>query len=263
MMQLMSIGSDFELGLLHNDKPFSVEGLVGGTKASPRWIHEDLGNMQEDNVLLEGAIVPCYDRQTFVSKMQEMSTYLHHFAAERQLKIATECSLEYDEDQLMSRQAQEFGCDIDYNSWTQMPNPRPNAATNRRSAGGHVHVGVEADAGALFTLGKAMDAFITVPLMLVMSRAQRRLEIERRVLYGKAGAIRLKPYGLEYRTLSNQWTFDDKLISFVYDSAAAAVRFIADGHADMLEQSMIVPVINRGQRPDLGYYYSLPGWGEV
>jgi hypothetical protein len=34
----------------------------------------------------------------------------------------------------------------------------------------------------------------------------------RRKLYGKAGAFRPKPYGLEYRVLSNKWLSDEKLI---------------------------------------------------
>ena len=262
-MRMMSIGSDFEMGLLQGLRPVSVEGRIGGTKERPMWISEDLGNMQEDNVLAEAAVVPCYSMGEFVRKMSTLRTYLFNWAEGQQLKVATDCSIEYDRDQLMTPQAMEFGCDVDYNSWTGEVNPRPRPRGGRRSAGGHVHVGVEADAASLFAVGRAMDAFVTVPLMLVQDKVQRRMEIERRALYGKAGAVRLKPYGLEYRTLSNQWTFNDQLIEFVYDAASRAVQFVADGHAPMLEELMIVPVVNTGSRPDLNYYYQLPGWEEV
>ncbi len=38
-------------------------------------------------------------------------------------------------------------------------------------------------------------------------------DTERRGMYGKAGAFRPKPYGVEYRTLSNAWLSNDERIS--------------------------------------------------
>jgi len=46
--------------------------------------------------------------------------------------------------------------------------------------------------------------------------------IARRELYGKAGAMRPKPYGWEYRVLSNYWMFEDKLVAWVYNQTALA-----------------------------------------
>jgi hypothetical protein len=48
-------------------------------------------------------------------------------------------------------------------------------------------------------------------------------DTRRRQLYGKAGAIRFKPYGIEYRTLSNFWLADPKLIEKVWDMTAFAI----------------------------------------
>jgi hypothetical protein len=41
----------------------------------------------------------------------------------------------------------------------------------------------------------------------------------RRELYGKAGAFRPKPYGVEYRVLSNRWLNSEALIRWVYNQS--------------------------------------------
>jgi hypothetical protein len=42
-------------------------------------------------------------------------------------------------------------------------------------------------------------------------------------MYGNAGAHRPKKYGVEYRTLSNFWIFDPKLIGWVWDQTERAL----------------------------------------
>ena len=42
-------------------------------------------------------------------------------------------------------------------------------------------------------------------------------DVERRELYGKAGAFRPKEYGVEYRVLSNAWLISPLLMGRVYD----------------------------------------------
>jgi hypothetical protein len=46
---------------------------------------------------------------------------------------------------------------------------------------------------------RKMDLFLSVPLVLMDDGFQRK------AIYGKAGAFRKKPYGVEYRTPSNWW----------------------------------------------------------
>jgi hypothetical protein len=46
---------------------------------------------------------------------------------------------------------------------------------------------------------------------------------ERKQLYGKAGACRIKSYGPEYRTLSNFWIFEERLIQWVWDNVGRAL----------------------------------------
>ncbi|OYV41139.1 MAG: hypothetical protein B7Z80_02685 [Rhodospirillales bacterium 20-64-7] len=51
----------------------------------------------------------------------------------------------------------------------------------------------------------------------------------RRKLYGKAGAFRPKPYGMEYRVLSNRWLDSPDLTRWVYNTVQAGM---ADAFAD-------------------------------
>jgi hypothetical protein len=62
----------------------------------------------------------------------------------------------------------------------------------------------------------------------------------RKQLYGKAGAFRPKPYGAEYRVLSNFWVFDTKLTGWVYDQLP---RILLHG-ADPLDGKTIQACIN-------------------
>ena len=51
----------------------------------------------------------------------------------------------------------------------------------------------------------------------------------RRAMYGKAGAYRVKSYGVEYRSLSNAWVGDEGLMRIVYRNTAMAVKQLLDG----------------------------------
>ena len=259
---LLSIGSDFEMPISLGGVIRSVEGLIGGTKDRPLWVDESLGNLQEDNVMAEGAIVACYSKDEFMDKMSGLTTYLHNYMSERGYKIVASCSEEYTREEVSTLQGRTMGCDRDWDAYIMRENDRPNGRTTRRSAGGHVHVGVEIDERDVFNVVQAMDAFVAVPLMLILNGEQKNKEVERRVLYGRAGSFRFKPYGFEYRTLSNLWTFDPRLIEFVYDATAQAVLFATSGGTN--DPDKVVGVINRGEPADLNYFHSsLSGWSEV
>src|SRR3546814_17499888 len=59
-------------------------------------------------------------------------------------------------------------------------------------------------------LTKQLDAFLALPSLFYDD------QVKRRSMYGAAGAFRTKPYGVEYRVLSNAWLKDSKLMSWVY-----------------------------------------------
>src|SRR5690606_24428610 len=123
---------------------------------------------------------------------------------------------------LETENALTFGCQPDYNAYTMQTNLRPNTSDETlRSAGGHIHIGYK-DAPEYdpeyyipdeerANIVRALDLFIGVPSILLEP------DNKRKELYGKAGAFRPKPYGLEYRTISNYYMEDKKLIEWVYN----------------------------------------------
>lgn len=109
-------------------------------------------------------------------------------------------------------------CSVDYNAYTEGPNPKPQGeTTDLRSTGLHVHLGYpNKSADNSIMLVKYMDAYLGIPSVLIDQ------DKERRTLYGKAGCYRLTPYGVEYRTLSGYFLSSDVLIRFTYKSTVNA-----------------------------------------
>lgn len=122
----------------------------------------------------------------------------------------------------MHPKAMEFGCDPDFNAWKNgSPNPRPKAEdASLRSAGGHVHIGYKFKSKThVFQFIKRCDLFLGVPSVLMDANGAQR-----RTLYGSRGAFRWKPYGCEYRTLSNFWIFNSDTVAWVYKNAKRALE---------------------------------------
>jgi len=124
--------------------------------------------------------------------------------------------------EVASPAALRLGCEPDFNLYTRDFNPAPRSPDGVRSAGGHIHLGwgeFDVDSGHFHDcceLGKWMDHFIGIP-SLVMDDDRRR-----RTLYGKSGAIRVKPYGMEYRTPSNFWIFSEARRRWAFKAAKTA-----------------------------------------
>lgn len=213
-----TIGADPELFLKNFDnKLISVVGKIGGTKEEPLPIGNGCA-IQEDNVAAEFCIPPCKDAKAFINSINFSLGNIALRAKQLDLTLATlVASHSFDKDQLRHPNARRFGCDPDYNAYTDRPNPRPRAQDKcLRSAGGHVHVGTDKKPTDLI---KTMDLMLGVPSVLMDN------DEERRKLYGKAGCFRYKPYGVEYRTLSNFWIWDEKTIEWVYHQVAESIQF--------------------------------------
>ena len=72
--------------------------------------------------------------------------------------------------------------------------------------------------------------------------------ILRKQLYGKYGAYRPKPYGQEYRVLSNFWVFDEKLTGWVWDSVALALDAVSNKFDVEAEHENIKAAINNNNK---------------
>lgn len=88
---------------------------------------------------------------------------------------------------------------------------------------GHIHIGYlnkgeESNITDIENIVKVMDLLLGVQSVLL------DMDKERRILYGKAGCFRFKPYGLEYRTLSNFWTLFDDRIKWAFENSILSVN---------------------------------------
>jgi len=206
MKQLM-FGCDPEIILCHatTGLPVSAIGKLPGTKDRPHMVKRGDGAVQVDNVLAEFNTRPANSSKMFnavvhsvYEQMMELIQTQHHVNASRKSVDS------FDETELQDKKARIVGCDPDWNAYTLQLNDPPNYNNHGlRSAGGHVHFGLDIDRNEVPYFVKLCDLIITVPMLIAEDN-------RRREFYGKAGSFRLKPYGVEYRTPSNHWVFDSE-----------------------------------------------------
>jgi hypothetical protein len=218
-MKKILLGCDPELFLVDATGAFvSSIGKIGGTKECPRPVPIGEGfAVQEDNVALEYNIPPANNADDFIAKIRSIMGFLGEQVAKQGLHFSDQSAVFFPKDQLNDPRALEFGCEPDYNAWTKAENPRPKADdATLRSCGGHVHVGAQ-DVDVINSV-KLMDLYLGVPSVLIDKGDLRKK------LYGKRGAYRPKPYGFEYRTLSNFWVVGgDELIKWVWNNTQLAL----------------------------------------
>jgi hypothetical protein len=235
MPQLL-VGADPELFVYNRrTKQFvSAHTLFKGTKQMPHKIEH--GFVQVDGTAAEFNIPPAANRNAFHD-----SIFLMLSAMKKQLEKAnSDLSLvatpvaEFKDEYFNSLpdSVKEMGCDVDFNAWTGgQPNSRPEAHVHFRTAGGHVHLGwtdVESafDAAHFYDcikITKQLDIALYVPSLKFDADRTRRL------LYGRPGSFRPKPYGVEYRVLSNFWLTSPELVDWVYDSVITSAELLGEG----------------------------------
>lgn len=221
MIPKFKLGADPELFLQDaTDAYISSIGKIGGSKECP--IPLPLGEgfaVQEDNVALEYNIPPSETKEELKNNIKQVMSFLAEGIKPLGLHFSRESAVLFPESQLVDPMAKEFGCDPDFDAWKGgEKNPRPKADDHRlRSCGGHIHVGHKfLNKGELIRFIKHMDMHLAVP-----STIQDNGEL-RKQLYGKMGAFRYKPYGGEYRVLSNYWTLQDSLVEWVWEATERA-----------------------------------------
>lgn len=214
----------------------SAAGLLGCDKYSKADLCKG-ARLQEDNVLLEFDIDPHDNlkdlRDQIGLAMSASNKIANSFGLELNL---TKCSHIFTGEELSKfpKSAMEFGCNADYNAFTGMINPKPRSADpGLRTAGGHVHIGYS----HLSEVTEMNQRIIGVMCDYLLGLESLLLDEDdlRRELYGKAGAIRMKDYGIEYRTLSNFWLRKPNHLDWVFDKVHKAYELgISDGYQDAI-----------------------------
>lgn len=218
---MLKIGADPEMFLMDASQALvSAIEKIGGSKENPLPLPIGDGYaVQEDNVAIEYNIPPAESADELVRNINSAKAFLLEWVQTMGLQFSRLSAAEFPAKELAHPLAKVFGCDPDYNAWTGKVNPRPKADNAAlRSCGGHVHIGHPFKSNKdRFKFIQYCDLYLGVGSVLMDEGELRKS------LYGAAGACRPKPYGVEYRTLSNFWTFDDDLIKWVYNNTALAM----------------------------------------
>lgn len=222
----MRLGADPEVFLQDLDgKLISALGRIGGSKFEPKQLdnYPKGYTVQEDNVAIEFGIPPAKTASGFANSIRRVMQGGLSIVDPQQLRFSNLSAAVFPKEELQHPLAFQFGCEPDFDVWAMKENDKPEPPVPEfRCAGGHVHMETQEDP---IKMGRACDLFMAIPSMLMDKHGG-----ERRQFYGKPGAIRFKPYGLEYRVLSNFWVFEKKYIDWVWRTAHQAEQFVKAGH---------------------------------
>lgn len=243
----VTIGSDPECFIYDASygEYISSIGIIPGVKGNAhpmKGLGEGYG-LQIDNVLVEFNIPPTSNKNDFIESLENGKKWILDFL-KRNVSVNYElvhcATASFSSSQLRSKEAKEFGCSVDYNAWTEEANPKPNGVnTNLRTTGCHIHVGWDnPNTSTRLELIKAMDLFLGVPSIILDDDSTRRN------LYGKAGAFRITPYGVEYRVLSGFFLSNKSLEGWMFDQTMKAIDFVNEGNKVLNINNTIVNTIN-------------------
>lgn len=231
-----TIGCDPEVFVTKRGKPASAYGILEGTKESP--FKTKNGAYQVDGMAAEFNTDPVgirdqynykIDRSFAVwdNRINEQIATIREKLKETGHSIKIAPTMEFGQEFLDNQPAaaKELGCDPDYSAYTMKANPRPDGEKTFRTGAGHIHIGWGADIpidneehiAICAEFVKTLDATVGM-FMTYIDRDPLRRE-----LYGKAGAFRPKPYGVEYRTPSNMWIINRDRRRCIYDLVQLAI----------------------------------------
>jgi hypothetical protein len=219
------IGADPELFVYtKTGRPLSAHNLLTGSKYEPTPVKD--GAIQVDGVAAEFNITPAETVEAFVHNISSVQEQLlaeilkkQPDAVLRATPVIKFTRLQWSK---IPDEAKELGCEPDFSAYTpQTPNKKPSTDKFMRTGSGHVHVSWGEQTEAVFERGYLQEcASLVWHFDTAFSKSVKNWDkdTERMELYGAFGAFRPKPYGVEYRTLSNAWLNSEKSIRFVYNT---------------------------------------------
>ncbi len=256
----ITVGCDPEFFYYNEmNKRFEWPGHVPGSKAAP--FHVKNGAIQVDGLAIELNIIPATTEDEFVTRLESVMDFLtKNYVEKNAIKIIPTAEFVPYYMNLLESHVVELGCIPDLDAYTQKENPRPNKGRPDkeqflRTAAGHIHAGWWHDQeialddpnhrADCFEVVKQLDYYIGLPSLLWDK------DNKRRSLYGKAGACRIKSYGVEYRTPSNQWLLDKELQKFIFRNTVKAIQDLNNGKRVFeMYGNLAQDLINSGTTPD-------------
>lgn len=231
-MSKILLGADPEIFVSKAGKLVSAHGLIKGNKRDPFKVKN--GAVQVDGMALEFNIDAAGSEAEWMTNLNGVLDILASMVPEYKLECIPVADFGFEYIKSQPDEAKEMGCEPDYDAYTVDVNPRPNGELPFRSAAGHIHFGIpETNNDApvndqdyiawLSAKVRELDFYLGLPSLFYDA------DTKRRELYGKAGAFRPKKYGMEYRTLSNQWLGSDALKSWAYRASMQAMEQMDKG----------------------------------
>jgi hypothetical protein len=233
-----TFGCDPEIFITKNGVPVTAEGLIPGTKIAPHPVQDETGEtvgaVQVDGMAAEITIPPVNTFRDFNRYIEGTIGILKKMLPpEHDLLFVPAVTFGEEEFNSAPDKAKELGCSPDYNAWEGTVNPPPKDPDNPflRTASGHLHIGWTqgADLSDAQHVMNCCDIVKQLDWYLGGWSLAIDKDPARRRLYGRAGACRLKDYGVEYRVLSNFWiTSRDRRLA-VWNRMQQAIDTMAKG----------------------------------
>ena len=266
LMAGFKLGADPELFVKDDKGNFVCADFIPGTKAEPHKVK--YGAVQRDGFAAEYNIDPVDNFEDWNRNHKAVQGQLEAMLPKGYSLVATP-AVRFSPEVFDAApdEAKELGCQPDWNAWEQRINPPPKLPSDPylRCAGGHIHFGWTEDEQPTdlqhmlngFDLTKQLDWFLGAWSVKHDPDATRRL------LYGNAGACRIKNYGVEYRVLSNFWVMDKTLRLEVWNRAVEAINFMSKkflpDHAPSGYNNLVQTAIGKGfVDPQLARMYPWP-----
>lgn len=230
----------------------SAYGMIEGDKKNPQKVH--LGAVQVDGMALEFNIDPAKNEKEFITNITEVMRIMGEMVPDYEMVAQPVANFTPAHMKQQPKEALELGCEPDFDAWKGgEANPRPNGNVNFRTGAGHVHIGWTHDVDvndpghreACIMAAKQLDYYLGLGSLLYDP------DTKRRTLYGAAGAFRPKPYGVEYRVLSNAWLQSEKLMGWVYRQTIKGINDLFEGKAAYTSYADMVKVLMKAREPDM------------
>ena len=218
----ITIGGDPEFFLQdHNNCFISPHKFVPGTKHDPTPSSAmPEGFYHVDGLAVELNIPPASYSLDFLMSFKILIKEMSKLAQAHGATIVGDDILNFEQLNVpfesLPGWVRELGCDPDFDAYDDVPNEVVDPNTFR-CAGGHFHVGwrepeeIDFDHYELCRqVAMKLDSTVGIYTRSL------QLEDERKLLYGKAGAFRPKPYGIEYRTPGNLVWLGDRTLSVAF-----------------------------------------------
>lgn len=267
-MEGLTFGCDPELFVVDSDgNAVCADGLIPGTKEEPYPVPG--GAVQVDGMAAEFNIDPASTYEEFNDNCNKVMGHLRKMLPKGHRLVATP-SMQFSEKvwEEAPDHAKLLGCSPDYNAWETTVNlpPDDSLLPRTRTASGHLHIGwtEDADTGDMQYVAACCDLVRQLDWYLGAWSLSVDHDTVRRKLYGKAGAMRFKPYGVEYRVLSNFWLTESRYKQTVWNRMQRAIwdmskRYMPDRAGNSCNLRIRECIDNSQPVPnDMRYSFSYP-----